>query len=195
MRLQRTPDPLPLHASRLRLLVLRQDTFRPAHGEARASRHPDGWRFPAIQGQRTLRKGAVCLHVVLRLHAEQSVPLSLSEVRLRLHGYEQGGRSSAATREIGQHSRRRFPKVHAQSTMRECPVPAFGQTDSLPLSSVSVRCAGFGADVRAQVSTHGHITTFVWNFGHSSEKDNCPVSGRHSLGESWPNDVATEGQE
>jgi len=42
LRLQRASDSLPLHAPRLRLLVLRQDPLRAAYREARAAGHLDG---------------------------------------------------------------------------------------------------------------------------------------------------------
>lgn len=98
------------------------------------------------------------VHVLVGLDAEQGVPLPLPQVRLRLHGHEQSGRPQAATREIGQYRGGRFSKVHAESTLRWCTVPAFRQTDSLSLSSVPVRRPRPSADVRSQVSPHGHIT-------------------------------------
>lgn len=98
------------------------------------------------------------VHVVPWFDAKQGVALSLSEVRLCLHGHEQGGRSSTAARQAGQHRGGGFPKVHSQSALRGRAVPALRQADSLSLLAVPIRRVGSGADVGAQVPTHGHLT-------------------------------------
>jgi len=98
------------------------------------------------------------VHDVSRINAEQGVALSLFEMRFRLHGHEQSGRASATTRQVRQHRGCGFPEVYAQSTLRSCAVPALRQADALSLPSVSIRGVGSGADVGAQVPTHGHLT-------------------------------------
>lgn len=98
------------------------------------------------------------VYIVPGFDAKQGLALSLSQVRLCLHGYEQGGGSSTAARQVRQHRGGGFPKVHPQSALRGRTVSALGQADSLSLLAVPIRGVGSGADVGAQVPTHGHLT-------------------------------------
>lgn len=98
------------------------------------------------------------IHVVPWINAEQGVTFSLFEVRFRLHRYEQGGRSSATTRQTGQYRGGGFPEIYAQSAVRSCAVSTLWQANALSLSAVPICSVGPGANVGAQVPTHGLLT-------------------------------------
>lgn len=157
LRLQGAPDPLPLSATGLRLQLLRQDQIRAAHGPTRAPRHADGRRLPAVPRQRGLRPAGLRLHRQLGQHAEQGVPLPLSQVRLRVHRHQQGGGAQAAAPEARLDPGGRVREVHAQPALQGAELPAQRQADALPLSAVPVRGVGACADERPQVQAHGGL--------------------------------------
>lgn len=90
-----------------------------------------------------------------RHHSEQSVSLPLSQVRLCLHGHQQGSRAQTPTSEAGLHHGRWLREVHPFPELHTERVHPFRQADALPLSELSVRSRGIESDDSAQVQTHG----------------------------------------
>jgi hypothetical protein len=96
--------------------------------------------------------------VLCRVDPEQGVPLPLPQVRLRLHRHQQGGGAPETAPEAGLDPGRRLREVHPEPALSSAQLPAQRQADPLPLSVLSVRRAGAGPDVRAQVPTHGRLS-------------------------------------
>lgn len=91
-----------------------------------------------------------------RYRAEQGVALPLSEVRVRVHGHQQGGGPPAPAPEVGLDHGRGLREVHAGPSVRTAGrLRALGQADALPLLELSVRRARAVANDGAQVPAHG----------------------------------------
>lgn len=97
--------------------------------------------------------------VIFRIDAEQGVPFSLSQVRLRVYRHEQGGGPSAAASEIRLDPSGGFREVHSESNLQGAQLSAQRQTDSLSLPPVPICRIGIGPNVGAQIQAHGGITT------------------------------------
>ena len=68
-----------------------------------------------------------------RCKSEELEPLPLPEVRLLLHGHQQGGGAQAAAPEAGLHPGRGIREVHPHPVLRHPGLQPQRQADPLPL--------------------------------------------------------------
>lgn len=89
---------------------------------------------------------------------EELVALPLPQVRLLLHGHQQGGRPPAAAPEARLHHGRRLREVHADAVLHGGGVRAQRQADALPLPPVPVRRPRAQPDGGPQVQAHERVS-------------------------------------
>lgn len=78
-------------------------------------------------------------------------PLSLPEVRLRVHRHQQGRGSQEAAPEVGLHHGGGLREVHPDPVLQREHLHAQREADALPLLKVPVLGLGAGADGGPQV--------------------------------------------
>ena len=95
---------------------------------------------------------------ICRCQSEEFQSFPLPQVRLLLHGHQQGGGPQEAAPEAGQHPGCRVREVHPHPVLRHPQLQPRREADPLPLQEVSVRSAGAVPDGSPQVQTYERVT-------------------------------------
>ena len=106
----------------------------------------------AICLPQSLKCSSLLFSSVKRRRSEVEQPLPLPQVRLLLHGHQQGRGTQTPASEDGLHQRGRLREVHADPVLPRQRVRAQRQADSLPLLKVPVRGSRPVPDGSSQVS-------------------------------------------
>ena len=95
---------------------------------------------------------------ISRCQSEEFQSFPLPQVRLLLHGHQQGGGPQETAPEAGQHPGCRVREVHPHPVLRHPQLQPCREADPLPLQEVSVRSAGAVPDGSPQVQTYERVT-------------------------------------